>query len=80
MEHMQIIRQKLRSTKQHIPLYLQNLETEGMDIVQEVKCEEVYIQILDVTRMNGMVYTDLTGAFRRRLKEETNIYIDSIQL
>ena len=63
MGHMQGIGQKLRSTKQQIPLYLQNLETEGMEIVQEAKCEEVYIQILDVTRMNGTVYTDLTGAF-----------------
>ena len=34
-----------------------------MEIVQEAKCDEVYIQILDVTRMNGTVYTDLTGAF-----------------
>ena len=63
MGHMQKIRQKLRSTKQQIPLYLHNLETEGMEIVQEAKFEEVYIQILDVTRMNGMVYTDLTGEF-----------------
>ena len=63
MGHMQQIRQKLRSTKQQIPLYLQNLETEGMEIVQEAKCDEVYIQMLDVTRMNGTVYTDLTGAF-----------------
>ena len=34
-----------------------------MEIVQEAKCDEVYIQMLDVTRMNGEVYTDLTGAF-----------------
>ena len=34
-----------------------------MEIVQEAKCDEVYIQMLDVTRMNGTVYTDLTGAF-----------------
>ena len=33
-----------------------------MDIVQEAKCEEVYIQILDLTRINGTVYTDLTRA------------------
>ena len=45
MGHMQRIRKKLRSTKQQIPLYLQNLEMEGMYIVQEAKCEEVYIQI-----------------------------------
>ena len=32
-----------------------------MEIVQEAKCDEVYIQMLDVTRMNGTVYTDLTG-------------------
>ena len=63
MGHMQRIRQKIRSKKQQIPFYLQNLETEGIDIVQEAKCEEVYIQILDVTRMNVKVYTDLTGAF-----------------
>ena len=63
MGHMQRIWQKLRSTKQQILLYLQNLYTEGMDIVQEAKCEEVYIQLLDVIKMNGTVYTDLTGAF-----------------
>ena len=63
MGDMQRIQQKLRSTKQQIPLYLQNLETEGMEIVQEAKCEEVYIQILYVTWMNGTVYTDLTGEF-----------------
>ena len=34
-----------------------------MDILQETKCEEVYIQILFVTTMNGTVYNDLTGAF-----------------
>ena len=34
MGHMQRIRQKLRSTKQQITLYLLNLETEGMEIVQ----------------------------------------------
>ena len=28
MEHMQIIRQNLRSTRKEVPLYLQNLETE----------------------------------------------------
>ena len=34
-----------------------------MEIVQEEKCDKVNIQILDVTRMNGTVNTDLTGAF-----------------
>ena len=34
-----------------------------MEIVQEAKCDEVYIHILYVTQMNGTVYTDLTGAF-----------------
>ena len=63
MGHMQRIHQNLRSTKQEVPIYLQNLETEGMDIVQEAKYGEVYILMLDVTRMKGTIYTDLTGAF-----------------
>ena len=37
MGHMQRIRQKLRLTKQQIPLYLHNVETEGMEIVQQAK-------------------------------------------
>ena len=34
-----------------------------MEIEQEAKCGEVYVLMLDVARMNGTVYTDLTGAF-----------------
>ena len=60
MGNMQRIRQKLRSTKQHIPLYIHNLEAEGMEIVQAAKFDEVYIQILYVTRIDGTAYTDLT--------------------
>ena len=37
MGHMQIIHQNLRSTRKEVPLYLQNLETEGIDIEQEEK-------------------------------------------
>ena len=37
MGHMQRIRQNLRSTRKEVPLYLQNLETEGIDIKQEQK-------------------------------------------
>ena len=32
MVHMQKIRQNMRSTRKEVPLYLQNLETEGIDI------------------------------------------------
>ena len=38
MGHMQRIRQNLRSTRKEVPLYLQNLETEGINIEQEEKC------------------------------------------
>ena len=60
---MQRIRQNLRSTKKEVPLYLQNLKIEGIDIKQEKKCGEVYLMVLDIRRMNGTIYTDLTGAF-----------------
>ena len=63
MSHMQIIRQNMRSTRKEVPLYLQNLETEGIDIKQEKKCGEVYLMVLDIRIMNGTIYTDLTGAF-----------------
>ena len=63
MGHLQRVRSNLRSTRKEIPLYLQDMETEGMDIVQEQKSGEVYILMLDVARMNGTVFTDLTGAF-----------------
>ena len=43
MGHMQRIRQNLRSTRKEVPLYLQNLETEGIDIKQEQKCGKVYL-------------------------------------
>ena len=48
MGHMQIIRQNLRSTIKEVPLYLQNLETEGIDIEQEKKCGEVYLMVLEI--------------------------------
>ena len=60
---MQRIRQNLRSTKKEIPLYLQNLKTEGINIQQKPKCGEVYLLVLDVRRLNEIVCTDLTGAF-----------------
>ena len=63
MGHMQRIRQNLRSTRKEVPLYLKNLETEGIHINQEQKCGEVYLIVLDIRRMNVTVYTDLTGAF-----------------
>ena len=63
MGHMQRIRQNLRSTRKEVPLYLQNLETEGINIKQEQKCGEVYLMVLDIRRMNGTINTDLTGAF-----------------
>ena len=46
-----------------MPLYLQNLETEGIDIKKENKCGEVYLMVLDIRRTNGTIYTDLTGVF-----------------
>ena len=61
MGHMQRIRQNLRSTKKDLPIYLQNLETEGIEIEREEKCGEVYISVLDVRRLNGTIFTDLTG-------------------
>ena len=63
MVHMQRIRQNLRSTRKEVPLYLQNLETEGIYIKQEKKCGEVSLMVLDIRRMNGTIYTDLKGAF-----------------
>ena len=63
MGHMQRIRKNLRSTRKEIPLYLQNLETEGIDIKQEKKCGEVYLMVLEIRRTNGTIYTDLAGAF-----------------
>ena len=63
MGHMQRIRQNLRSTRKEVPLYLQNLETEGIDIEQEKKCGEVYLMVLEIRQMNGTICTDLTGAF-----------------
>ena len=63
MGHMQRIRQNLRSTRKEVTLYLQNLETEGIDIEQEKKCGEVYLMVLDIRRINGTIYTDLTGKF-----------------
>ena len=53
--HMQRIRQNMRSMKKDIPIYLQNLETEGINIEREEKCGEVYIMVLDVRRMNGTI-------------------------
>ena len=63
MGHMQIIRQNLRSTRKEVLLYLQNLETEGIDIDQEKKCGEVYLMVLEIRQMNGTIYTELTEAF-----------------
>ena len=63
MGHMQRILQNLRSTRKEVPLYLQNLETEGIGIEKEKKCGEVYLIVLEIRRMNGTIYTDLTGAF-----------------
>ena len=37
---------KIRSTRKEVPLYLQKLETEGIDIEQENKCGEVYLMVL----------------------------------
>ena len=45
-----------------------------MEIVQEAKCEEMYIHILGVRRMNGTVYTELTGEFPTT-SERVNKYI-----
>ena len=63
MGHMQQIRQNLKSTKKELPIYLQNLETEGISIEREEKCGEVYVLVLDVQIMNGTIYSDLTGVF-----------------
>ena len=63
MGQMQRIRQNPRSTRKEVPLYLQNLEAEGIDIEQEKKCGEVYLMVLKIRRMNGTIYADLTGAF-----------------
>ena len=48
MGHMQRIRQNLRSTRKEVPLYLQNLETEGIYIEQEKKYGEVYPMVLEI--------------------------------
>ena len=63
MGHMQRIRQNQRSTRKEVPLYLKDLETEGIDIEQDKKCGEVYLMVLEIRLMNGIIYTDLTGAF-----------------
>ena len=72
MGHMQRIRQNLRSTRKEVPLYLKNLETEGIDIKQEKKCGEVYLMVLDTRRMNSTIYTDLMGVFTVTSARETN--------
>ena len=77
MGHMQRIRQNLRSTRKEVPLYLQNLETEGIDIEKEKKCGEVYLIVLEIRRMNGTIYTNLIGAFTvTSARENKLIYID----
>ena len=58
MGHTQIIRQNLRSTRKEVPLYLQNLETEGINIKQEKKCSEVYL--IHLHWPNGSVSGDLS--------------------
>ena len=63
MGHMQRIRQNLRSKIKEVLLYLQNLETEGINIEQEEKCGEVYLMVLEMQIMNRTIYTDLTGSF-----------------
>ena len=35
----------------------------GIDKEQEKNCGEVYLMMLEIRRMNGTIYTDLTGAF-----------------
>ena len=62
MGHMQRIRQNPRLTRKEVPLYLQNLENEGINIEQEKKFGEVYLMVLEIQQMNGTIYTDLTGA------------------
>ena len=51
--HTQQIRQNLRSTKQELPIYLQNLETEGINIEREEKCGNVYILVLHANVKHG---------------------------
>ena len=63
MGHMQRIRQNMRSTRKEVLLFLQNLETEGIDINQEKKCGEVYLMVLDIRIINSTIYTNLTRAF-----------------
>ena len=63
MGHMQRIRQNLRSTRKEVPMYLQNLENEVIEIKQEKKCGEVYLMVLEIRRMNSTIYTELAGAF-----------------
>ena len=46
MGHMQRILKNMRSKRREIPLYLQNLETEGINIEQEKNCGEVYLMVL----------------------------------
>ena len=53
----------MRSTRKEVLIYLEKLETEGINIEQEEKCGEVYLIVLEMRRMNGTIYTDLTGAF-----------------
>ena len=46
MGHMQRICQNLRSTKKELPIYLQNLDTEGINVEREETLGEVYILVL----------------------------------
>ena len=34
-----------------------------MEKEQEKKCGEVYLMVLEIRRMNGTIYTNLTGSF-----------------
>ena len=74
MGHMQRIRQNLRSTRKEVPIYLQNLETEGINIKQEQKCGEVYLMVLEIRRMNSTIYTDLIGEFTVTSSRGKNCY------
>ena len=80
MGHIKRIRQNLRSTRKKVPLYLQNIESEGIDIAQENKCGEVYLMVLEIRQMNRTIYTDLTSIISSHLRKGEKTAIHSLQL
>ena len=78
--HMQRIRQNMWSTRKEVPLYVQYLETEGINIEQEEKCGEVYLMVLEMRRINGKYIHRLNWSIPSNLSKGKQTDIHSLQL